>query len=91
MAELVDSSRPRLAHGCRWGGTAENRLILFPEGALRLEGPGQEILEQCDGENTFEDIVKRLAALYAGSDPAQIGKDVSIFLEQLQLKRIVDY
>ncbi|HLJ87322.1 MAG TPA: pyrroloquinoline quinone biosynthesis peptide chaperone PqqD [Candidatus Angelobacter sp.] len=89
--EPEDSSQPRLARGCRWGGTDENPVVLFPEGAISLEGPGKQILEQCDGVRTLKDIVDRLTALYKGSDPEQIRRDVSLFLQQLQQKRIVDY
>ena len=49
MAPPTDASQPRLAAGCRWGGTEEDRVILFPEGAIKLQGTGRQILERCDG------------------------------------------
>jgi len=66
-------------------------MILFPEGAIRVQGTGRKILERCDGQNTFREIVQELQAHYTASEPAQIRDDVATFLEQLQQKRIVDF
>jgi coenzyme PQQ biosynthesis protein PqqD len=86
-----DSSQPRLAAGCRWGGTEEARVILFPEGAIKLQGTGRQVLEQCDGQRTFGQIIQELQAQFTDADPAKIRADISQFLEQLRRKRIVDY
>jgi pyrroloquinoline quinone biosynthesis protein D len=91
MAPPLDSSQPRLAAGCRWGGTEEKRVILFPEGAIQLQGTGLQVLERCDGQRTFFEIIGELQGQYAASDPAKIRDDIAKFLEQLQQKRIVDY
>lgn len=91
MALPSDASQPRLAAGCRWGGTEEDRVILFPEGAIKLQGPGRQILEHCDGQRTFGEIISELQKQFILADPAKIRADISLFLEQLQRKRIVDY
>jgi coenzyme PQQ biosynthesis protein PqqD len=91
MTPPVDSSQPRLASGCRWGGTEENRVILFPEGAIKLQGTGRQVLEQCDGQRNFGAIVRELQSQFGEADPDKIRSDISQFLEQLQRKRIVDY
>jgi pyrroloquinoline quinone biosynthesis protein D len=91
MAPPSDASQPRLAAGCRWGGTEADRVILFPEGAIKLQGTGREVLEQCDGTRTFGEIIAELQKQFEKADPAKIRSDISIFLEQLQKKRIVDY
>jgi len=96
MAPPSDTSQPRLAAGCRWGPTTkiangEERVILFPEGAIRVQGTGRQILELCDGELTFGELVARLHRQYCVSDDAQIREDAARFLEQLHDKRIVDY
>ena len=91
MAPVSDDSRPRLATGCRWGGTEENRVILFPEGAIKLQGTGRQILERCDGQRTFGEIIAELQKEFGQTDPEKIRTDISTFLEQLQRKRIVDY
>jgi pyrroloquinoline quinone biosynthesis protein D len=91
MAPPEDSAQPRLAAGCRWGGTEDARVILFPEGAIKLQGTGREVLEHCDGKRTFGEIIRELQAQFANADPAKIRADISQFLEQLRHKRIVDY
>jgi len=91
MAPPKDDSQPRLATGCRWGGTEENRMILFPEGAIKLQGTGRQVLERCDGQRTFAAIIAELQKEFGTTDPAKIRADISLFLEQLQKKRIVDY
>jgi pyrroloquinoline quinone biosynthesis protein D len=91
MAPPADPSQPRLAPGCRWGGTEEDRVILFPEGAIKLQGTGRQVLEHCDGQRTFGDIIAELQKQFGDADPGKIRSDISGFLEQLQKKRIVDY
>jgi pyrroloquinoline quinone biosynthesis protein D len=92
----TDSSQPRLATGCRWGATTktgaeETRMILFPEGAIKLQGTGRQVLEQCDGQRTFGEIIAELQKQFSAADPEKVRSDISAFLEQLQKKRIVDY
>ncbi|MGB8064115.1 MAG: pyrroloquinoline quinone biosynthesis peptide chaperone PqqD [Candidatus Sulfotelmatobacter sp.] len=91
MPPPIDASQPRLAAGCRWGGTDTDRMILFPEGAIKLQSTGREVLERCDGQRTFGEIISELQKEFAKTDPAKIRADISMFLEQLQKKRIVDY
>ena len=91
MAPPTDTSQPRLAPGCRWGGTEENRVILFPEGAIKLQGTGRQILERCDGQRTFAELISELQKEFGKTEPEKIRADISVFLEQLQKKRIVDY
>ncbi len=103
MAGLLDLSKPRLAPGCRWGGPEAAPVVLFPEGAIRVQGTGQRILELCDGERTFgilelcdgertfAELVAELQQEYSEADPAVIRADACRFLEQLHDKRIVDF
>ena len=101
MSVPDDSSRPRLATGCRWAaennaagkksGTEETRVILFPEGAIKLQGTGRQVLERCDGTRTFGEIIAELESEFKDSNPEKIRGDISVFLEQLQKKRVVDY
>lgn len=86
-----DSSLPRFASGCRWGTEGDQRVVLFPEGMIRVQGTGRNILELCDGQRTVGEIVTALSAAYSGADPVKIREDVASFLEALQQKRIVDY
>ncbi|MFY9948233.1 MAG: pyrroloquinoline quinone biosynthesis peptide chaperone PqqD [Candidatus Sulfotelmatobacter sp.] len=95
MPPPSDTSQPRLATGCRWGGDSkpgvEERMVLFPEGAIKLQGTGRQILERCDGQRTFAEIIKELQAQFPVADPDKIRADITQFLEQLRQKRIVDY
>jgi pyrroloquinoline quinone biosynthesis protein D len=86
-----DSSQPRFAAGCRWGSEGEERVVLFPEGMIRVQGTGQKILELCDGQRTVQEMVNALSAAYSGADAMKIREDVGSFLEALHRKRIVDY
>jgi pyrroloquinoline quinone biosynthesis protein D len=91
MARPSDSSQPRFASGCRWGNQGEERVVLFPEGMIRVQGTGQSILELCDGQRTVQEMVSELLQKFNGADPIKIREDVGSFLEALQQKRIVDY
>ena len=88
---LNDSSIPQLAAGCKWGGTEEEPMVLFPEGAIRVEGSGLHILQLCDGNRTAREIIAELQANYSMANPEKIHDDVMRFLEQLREKRIVDF
>ena len=91
VSVLSDSSLPRFAAGCRWANQGEERVVLFPEGMIRVQGTGQKILELCDGQKSVAEIVSVLLETYSGADPAKIRQDVGSFLEALQQKRILDY
>jgi pyrroloquinoline quinone biosynthesis protein D len=85
-------SKPRLAAGCRWAeSNGEERMLMFPEGALRLQGTGRKILECCDGARSVQQIVEELKTQYPSGDSGRIEQEVSKFLESLQQKRVVDY
>ena len=85
------TSQPHLAPGCRWGSHAEPQVVLFPEGMIRVQGTGHDILTLCDGQRTVQEIVATLVGRYGAADPVKITEDVCSFLEALQRKRIVDY
>ncbi len=91
MAAPLPESQPRLAAGCRWATHADKPVVLYPEGMIRIQGTGQNILELCDGQRTVQQIVATLAEKYGAADPAKIMGDVCSFLEALHNKRIVDY
>jgi len=80
MPPPEDLRQPRLAAGCRWGGSEENRVILFPEGAIKLQGTGRQVLERCDGQRTFGQIITELQAQFGDADPAKIRDDIGKFL-----------
>jgi coenzyme PQQ biosynthesis protein PqqD len=91
VAELSDASVPKFAAGCRWGGTIEAPVVLFPEGTIRVEGTGRIILELCEGHFTLAEIVQKLESQFMLAPKGKIRADVETFLKQLHDKRIVDY
>lgn len=66
-------------------------MILFPEGAIKLQSTGRQVLERCDGKRTFAEIIAEIQKEFGTTDPQKIRADISTFLEQLQRRRIVDY
>jgi pyrroloquinoline quinone biosynthesis protein D len=92
MTQPQTTCRPCLAAGCRWAdANGAERMLLFPEGAIRVQGTGREILERCDGQRTVEEIVDELRKLYSAADPIQIQQEVGNFLQQLHQKRIINW
>jgi coenzyme PQQ biosynthesis protein PqqD len=100
MARPQDTSVPRLAVGCRWA-PLENpeaefdptveATVLFPEGAVRVQGTGRSILELCDGQRNLLQVVEELQKQYILVSSTRIRDEAEQFLEKLQEKRIVDY
>lgn len=91
MAELVDTSIPEFADGCRWGGTTEAPVVLCSEGTVRVQGTGRIILELCDGHVSVAEIVQKLEAQFFLAPKEKIRAEVRTFLEQLHAEGIIDY
>jgi pyrroloquinoline quinone biosynthesis protein D len=87
---IAEDNKPMLASGCRWGGSQEEPVLLFPEGAIKVKGTGLAILGLCDGQRTFSEILVELQRQYLGADAQRIRQEAERFLEQLQEKRILD-
>ncbi len=84
-------ARPRLATGCRLADrSGAEAVLLMPERAMKLNGPGLEIVRRCDGRRTIGDIVAELVALYPGAGAAKIEQEATSFLERLWERRAVD-
>lgn len=91
MSRPVDASRPRFAAGCRWGTHGEDRVVLVPEGMLRVQATGLSILELVDGQREVAQIISTLAERYDQANPATIREDVLSFLEKLHDRRVIDF
>ncbi|OLE48863.1 MAG: pyrroloquinoline quinone biosynthesis protein PqqD [Acidobacteria bacterium 13_1_20CM_3_58_11] len=85
------NSRPRLAPGCRLGENGQQRVLLMPERALRLNGPSLEIVERCDGQHTVEQIVRELQKIYSKAEPQKVEQDILGYLALLQERRALDF
>ena len=85
------SSKPQLAPGCRLGENNNQRVLLMPERALRLNGPSLEIVQRCDGKHTVSEIVADLQKLYSKAEPKKVESDILGYLELLHKDRALDF
>ena len=86
------TDRPALRPGCRLSPSSNpESLLLIPEGALKLQGPGRQILELCDGQRTLAQIVEELCRIFPSADSVRIASDATSFLERLQAKGAIEF
>ena len=85
------NSKPRLAPGVRRGENNNQRVLLLPERALRLNGPSLEIVERCDGQHTVQQIVTALQKLYSKAVPEKVEQDILGYLALLHDQRAIDF
>jgi len=85
------NSKPRLAPGCRLGENNQQRVLLMPERALRLNGPSLEIVQRCDGKHTVQQIITDLQQIYSKAEPRKVETDILGYLALLQEQRALDF
>jgi pyrroloquinoline quinone biosynthesis protein D len=85
------TDRPRLAPGCRLGENNNQKVLLMPERALRLNGPSLEIVQRCDGHHTVQQIIAELQQLYSKAEPQKVEADILGYLQLLQTQRALDF
>jgi pyrroloquinoline quinone biosynthesis protein D len=85
------NSRPRLAPGCRLGENNQQRVLLMPERALRLNGPSLEIVQRCDGQHTVQQIISDLQLIYSKAEPTKVETDILGYLALLHDQRALDF
>jgi pyrroloquinoline quinone biosynthesis protein D len=84
-------SHPRLAPGCRLGENNQQRVLLMPERALRLNGPSLEIVQRCDGQHTVQQIITDLQQIYSKAEPKKVETDILGYLTLLHDQRALDF
>jgi pyrroloquinoline quinone biosynthesis protein D len=84
-------SHPRLAPGCRLSENNQQRVLLMPERALRLNGPSLEIVERCDGNHTVQQIITELQQIYSKAEPKKVETDILDYLARLNDQRAIDF
>jgi pyrroloquinoline quinone biosynthesis protein D len=85
-------SHPRLAPGCRLGdNNQQQRVLLMPERALRLNGPSLEIVQRCDGQHTVQQIITELQQIYSKAEPKKVEADILGYLALLNDQRALDF
>jgi len=85
------NSRPQLAAGVRLGENNNQRVLLMPERALRLNGPSLEIVQRCDGKHTVQQIVFELQQIYSKAKPEKVEQDILGYLQLLHSQRAIDF
>ena len=85
------NSKPRLAPGCRLGENNQQRVLLMPERALRLNGPSLEIVQRCDGQHTVQQIISDLQQIYSKAEPKKVETDILGYLGLLHDQRALDF
>ena len=85
------NSKPRFAPGCRLGENNQQRVLLIPERALRLNGPSLEIVQRCDGQHTVQQIISELQQIYAKAEPKKVESDILDYLARLHDQRALDF
>jgi pyrroloquinoline quinone biosynthesis protein D len=88
---LDPQSHPRLAPGCRLGENNQQRVLLMPERALRLNGPSLEIVQRCDGQHTVQQIITDLQQIYSKAEPKKVETDILGYLTLLHDQRALDF
>ena len=63
----------------------QQKVLLYPEGAVLLNETGAAILELCNGANTVDDIVGILAERYQ----ADVRPDVTEYLELMAERELI--
>lgn len=85
------NSRPQLAPGCRLSEDKQQKILLMPERALRLNGPSLEIVQRCDGQHTVRQIVSELQQIYAKAEPTKVETDIIGYLTLLHDQRALNF
>jgi pyrroloquinoline quinone biosynthesis protein D len=84
-------SHPRLAVGCRLSENNQQRVLLMPERALRLNGPSLEIVQRCDGKHTVQQIISELQQIYSQAEPKKVESDILGYLTLLHDQRALNF
>jgi pyrroloquinoline quinone biosynthesis protein D len=84
---LTQSSVPSLWRLARldYDSVRQQRVLLYPEGAVMLNETGAAILELCDGRRSIGDIARILEERYH----CDVTADVVEYLSQLEEKELV--
>ena len=73
------TSQPRVGPGFRlqWEPVQDCHVLLYPEGMVKLNQSGGEIMKRCDGERTVAGIAAELEQAFATTG---LGADVLAFV-----------
>ena len=85
-AALTLDCRPRVGAGFRlqWEPAQDCHVLLYPEGMVKLNQSGGEILKRCDGQRSVAAIVNELEQAFSTQG---LGEDVLAFVEMAGKQR----
>ena len=80
MTAITATTVPRIAAGFRlqWEPAQDCHVLLYPEGMVKLNQSGGEILKRCDGERDVDAIVADLESAFNATG---LRGDVDAFIE----------
>jgi len=86
MTPPDDATRPRIGAGFRlqWEPAQQSHVLLYPEGMVKLNQSGGEIMKRCDGERSVAAIVGELEEAFSAQG---LGADVLAFIEMAGKQR----
>ncbi len=65
----------------RWEDSQQAHVLLYPEGIVKLNATGGEILQRCDGKTSVAELIDQLARSYNASTIDAIRSGILNFLE----------
>lgn len=82
------NSSPCLASGVRlfWDEVRQQHFLLFPEGAIKLNGTALAILERCDRHHTISEIIAELTAQF----DQMVESDVYQFVDRISQRGLLN-
>jgi pyrroloquinoline quinone biosynthesis protein D len=80
MTTRTPADIPRIGHGFRlqWEPAQNAHVLLYPEGMVKLNQSGGEILKRCDGQRDIAAITTELETAF---NVKGLGPDVIAFVE----------
>jgi pyrroloquinoline quinone biosynthesis protein D len=90
LSGLDVHSAPRIARGFRlqWEEAQNCHVLLYPEGMVKLNQSGGEILARCDGQRSVATIVAELEAAFSATG---LERDVLGFFDVAAKQRWVEW
>lgn len=79
--DLADYFEIRPPFMFRWEHSQQAHVLLYPEGIVKLNKTGGDILNCCDGKTNVGELIEKLGAIYELSDASVIRPGVVRFLE----------
>ncbi|MDH2248689.1 pyrroloquinoline quinone biosynthesis peptide chaperone PqqD [Pseudomonas sp. GD03855] len=65
----------------RWEDSQQAHVLLYPEGIVKLNATGGEILQRCNGKTSVAELIDQLARSYNASNIDAIRSGILNFLE----------